>query len=79
MRELALSYGVCASYSEMKITTEAFLCDALKSLKKKHNLKKSDRVVVLAGNFGPSHGPSFIEVSTIENLQDMCQKMTINP
>lgn len=79
MRELALSYGVCANYSKMEVTTEAFLCDALKSLQKKYKLKRTDRVVVLAGNFGPSHGPSFIEVSTSENLQEKCQKTTINP
>ena len=79
MRELALSYGVYANYSKMEVTTEAFLCDALKSLQKKYKLKRTDRVVVLAGNFGPSHGPSFIEVSTTENLKEMCQKTTINP
>jgi len=79
MRELALSYGVYANYSKMEVTTEAFLCDALTALQKKYNLKKTDRVVVLAGNFGPSHGPSFIEVSTTENLREMCTKTTINP
>lgn len=74
MRELALSYGVHASYSKMEETTEAFLCDALNSLQKEYKLQKQDRVVVLAGNFGPSHGPSFIEVSTTENLRKKCQK-----
>lgn len=72
MRELALSYGVLTNYSKMENTTEAFLCDALSALQKKYKLKKTDRVVVLAGNFGPSHGPSFIEVSTTENLRQMC-------
>lgn len=79
MRELALSYGVVPNYSEKKITTDAFLCDALESLQKKYKLKNTDRVVVLAGNFGPSHGPSFIEISTTENLKEMCTKTTINP
>ncbi|MCK5279657.1 MAG: pyruvate kinase, partial [Cyclobacteriaceae bacterium] len=74
MRELALSYGVYPDFTKMEVTTEAFLCDALNSLQKKYKLKKSDRVVVLAGNFGPSHGPSFIEVSTTENLKKKCQK-----
>ncbi|MCK5102536.1 MAG: pyruvate kinase [Cyclobacteriaceae bacterium] len=74
MRELALSYGVYPDFTKMELTTEAFLCDALNSLQKKYKLKKSDRVVVLAGNFGPSHGPSFIEVSTTENLRKKCQK-----
>ncbi|MCG8310159.1 MAG: pyruvate kinase [Cytophagales bacterium] len=79
MRELALSYGVSVNYSKKEVTTEAFLCDALKSLQKNFKLKRNDRVVVLAGNFGPSHGPSFIEISTAENLQEKCQKTSINP
>lgn len=74
MRELALSYGVVTNYSKRQNSTEAFLCDALEALHKKYKLKKTDRVVVLAGNFGPSHGPSFIEVSTTENLHKMCEK-----
>jgi pyruvate kinase len=75
MRELALSYGVYANYSKMEESTEAFLRDALHSLQKEYKLQKEDRVVVLAGNFGASHGPSFIEVSTIENLEEKCQKL----
>jgi pyruvate kinase len=79
MRELALSYGVNSNFTKINLTTEAFLCDALKDLKRTFNVKKTDRIVVLAGNFGPSHGPSFIEVSTAENLEKKCQKTTINP
>jgi len=79
MRELALSYGVYPNYSEKSLITEAFLCDALNALQRKYKLKKTDRVVVLAGNFGPTHGPSFIEISTVDNLRDKCQKTTINP
>jgi pyruvate kinase len=75
MRELALSYGVYANFSKMEESTEAFLSDALHSLQKEYKLQKQDRVVVLAGNFGASHGPSFIEVSTIENLEEKCQKL----
>ena len=72
MRELTLSYGVYANFSKMEDTTEAFLCDALNALQQKYKLEKDDRVVVLAGNYGPSHGPSFIEVSTTENLITVC-------
>jgi pyruvate kinase len=79
MRELALSYGVNPNFTKISLTTEAFLCDALKDLKRTFHIKKTDRIVVLAGNFGPSHGPSFIEVSTAENLEQKCQKTTINP
>lgn len=70
MRELALSYGVYPNYSKMGSTTKAFLKSALRGLLKKYKLRKNDRIVILAGNFGPTHGPSFIEVSTTENLRD---------
>lgn len=73
MRELALSYGVYPSFTKMEETSEAFLCNALRALQNIIPLTKSDRVVVLAGNFGPSHGPSFIEISTAGNLTDTCQ------
>ena len=79
MRELALSYGVYANFSKLNETTEAFLCDALKDLKRKYKVNKKDRLVVLAGNFGLSHGPSFIEISTAQNLEQQCQKTVINP
>ena len=79
MRELALSYGVNANFTKINTSTEAFLCDALKDLKSSFKVKNTDRIVVLAGNFGPSHGPSFIEVSTAGNLEQKCQKTTINP
>jgi len=78
MRELALSYGVYANFSKKSDTTEAFVCDALKDLSKKYKVHKKDRIVVLAGNFGPSHGPSFIEISTAENLKQQCQKTSAN-
>lgn len=75
MRELSLSYGVYTTFSKMETSMEAFLSDALNQLQKKYKLKKSDRVVILAGNFGPTHGPSFIEVSTTENLRKRFEKL----
>ncbi len=74
MRELALSYGVHPNYSKTLETTEEFLYDAIIALQKDYKLKESDRVVILAGNFGPSHGPSFIEVSTAKNLRKLYEK-----
>ena len=74
MRELALSYGVYPNFTVMTDSTDEFVCDALKDLQKKYKIKDKDRVVVLAGNFGPSHGPSFIEVSTAENMKQMCDQ-----
>jgi pyruvate kinase len=79
MRELALSYGVIANYSIRRKTSEAFMYDALKALKKSPLVNDQDRIVVLAGNFGPTHGPSFIEVTTLENLWKICENFIKKP
>ncbi len=69
MRELALSYGVYASYQEKKKSVDDFINIALKDLIKRHDLKKDDIIVVLAGNFSGGSGFSFIEVGTVEYLK----------
>jgi len=69
MRELALSYGVYASYQEKKTSVDDFISIALKDLVVKHDLKKDDIIVVLAGNFSGRSGFSFIEVGSVEYLK----------
>src|SRR5450759_235234 len=70
MRELALSYGVYASYQERKKSVDEFIHIALKNLVVTHNLKSDDIVVVLAGNFSGGSGFSFIEVGSVQYLKD---------
>jgi pyruvate kinase len=70
MRELALSYGVYASYQEKKKSVDEFIHIALKELTKTHNLNSDDIVVVLAGNFSGGAGFSFIEVGSVQYLKD---------
>lgn len=70
MRELALSYGVYASYQERRKSVDDFLKIALINLVGQHDLKNEDIIVVLAGNFSGSSGFSFIEVGTVEYLKD---------
>jgi pyruvate kinase len=70
MRELALSYGVYASYQERKKSVDDFLKIALTDLTKRHDLKNEDVIVVLAGNFSAGSGFSFIEVGSVEYLKD---------
>lgn len=70
MRELALSYGVYASYQEKRRSVDEFIHIALKNLVKTHNLKGDDIVVVLAGNFSGRSGFSFIEVGSVQYLKD---------
>jgi len=70
MRELALSYGVYASYQEKKKSVDEFIHIALKNLVKAHNLHNDEIVVVLAGNFSGGSGFSFIEVGSVQYLKD---------
>lgn len=67
VRELGLSFGVYPHYLNISDTFE-FIKTALEGLVKKGCLKKEDRVVAIGGNFGTTHGASFIEISTVKNL-----------
>jgi pyruvate kinase len=70
MRELALSYGVYASFQEKKKSVDEFIHIALKKLVVTHNLLGDELVVVLAGNFSGGSGFSFIEVGSVQYLKD---------
>ena len=70
MRELALSYGVYASFQERRKSVDDFIHFALKDLTGKHDLREDDLIVVLAGNFSGGSGFSFIEVGSVEYLKD---------
>lgn len=72
VREAALSYGVQANFIKPVKNSDEFICKSLSLLSKKNLLKASDIVVILAGNFGPSNGASFIEISAVENLLTKC-------
>ena len=70
MRELAMSYGVYTSYQERRKSVDEFIHIALKNLVKAHNLKSDDIIVVLAGNFSGGSGFSFIDVGSVQYLND---------
>jgi len=72
VRLLSLSFGIFPSYIEPQDSDEIFIQQALKKLIKKDDLKETDIIVVLGGNFGRPHGASHIEISTVSNL---CQKV----
>jgi len=73
MRELALSYGANTIYKEAQSTSHEFLKEALSHIMHKNHLLNEDLVVVIAGNFGKSHGASYIEAGTIEDLMNSAQ------
>ncbi len=70
MREMALSYGVYASYQERRKSVDEFIHIALKNLVITHNMQGEDIIVVLAGNFSGGSGFSFIEVGSVQYLND---------
>ncbi len=70
MRQLALSYGVYASFQEKRKSIDDFLRRALTDLTAINEIADNDLVVVLAGNFAGPAGFSFIEVGTAGYLKD---------
>ena len=73
VRELALSFGVYADLIP-EGTTHNFIVYALNSLIKRNLLHKSDKVVVLGGNFEWTQSASFIEISTAGNMLELLHK-----
>ena len=73
VRELALSFGVYADHIP-EGRTHNFIIHALKSLLARKLLLKSDKVVVLGGNFEWTQSASFIEISTAGNMLELLHK-----
>jgi pyruvate kinase len=68
MRELALSFGVRASFMQTDLSSHEFLRAALSQLLKQRYLDEESLITVLAGNFGSAYGASYVEISTVKNL-----------
>ncbi len=68
MRELAINFGVYPDFITVETSKKQFTKFVLEGLLNSKNLQTEDLVVVLAGNFGKKVGPSFVQVSTAQNL-----------
>lgn len=68
VRELALSYGVYPFYMEKKIHTDAFKRAVVSYLLQNQEIRMQDRVILIAGSFGPNKGASFLEISRVADL-----------
>lgn len=66
VRQLALSFGVFPEYIDRTADSQDFIHRALTGHLKNGNLREEDLVVVIAGNFGDTFGPSFIEISPVK-------------
>ncbi len=68
MRELGLVFGVSADYMEMETSKKEFIRVTLNNLIEIKEIEREDLIAVLAGNFGKKAGPSFVEISTVNNM-----------
>ncbi|HAM99313.1 MAG TPA: pyruvate kinase [Marinilabiliales bacterium] len=68
MRELALSYGVCAHQLNPLKKTDDFLNFSVNLLVKANELNEEDKVVVLAGSFGKKKGANFIQILPVKDI-----------
>jgi pyruvate kinase len=68
VRELALSYGVCAHYIQQDLTSHEFLRTSLTHLIGEGRFSEESLITVLAGHFGSDNGASYIEISSAKNM-----------
>jgi pyruvate kinase len=68
MRELGLVYGVFADQMDIEVSKKEFTRATITRLIRQAEIEPDDLIVVLAGNFGKKSGPSFVEISTADNL-----------
>lgn len=68
MRELALTYGVIADYMDVELSKKQFIKETLTRLLGRQEIDGEDLIALLAGNFGKKAGPSFVEISTANNI-----------
>ncbi len=74
MRELALSYGVHATFMPTDLSSHEFLRTALTRLLAAKHVDEESLITVLAGNFGSAYGASYVEISTVRNLLERKQR-----
>ena len=70
MRELALSYGIFATYGEPSIVHDRFSQQLLTKLTNEEVICNDDLIAVVGGSFGASKGASFLELSKVTHLMN---------
>jgi pyruvate kinase len=73
VRELSLSFGVYPDHIK-EGPTYYFIVQSLNNLLERGLLQRSDKVVILGGNFEWAQSASFIEISTVENMLSLLHK-----
>ncbi|MDR1678620.1 MAG: pyruvate kinase [Prevotellaceae bacterium] len=68
MRELALSYGVFASYQAERADSREYLLDAMSDLRKQGKISDDDYISYLSGSFGAGNGTTFLEINQVKKI-----------
>lgn len=74
MRQLSLSFGVFADHISLNIISTKSLNQSICRLLEDQQFKEDDLIIVLAGNFDPKQGASYIEISTADNFKKRCDQ-----
>jgi len=72
MRQLSLSFGVFAEHISLNITSTKSLNQSICRLLEDKCFEEEDLIIVLAGNFDPKQGATYIEISTADNFKKRC-------
>lgn len=70
MRELALSYGVFASYQPERADSREYLMDAMSDLRERGKISDDDYISYLSGSFGAGAGTTFLEINQVKKILD---------
>jgi pyruvate kinase len=73
MRQLSLSFGVFPDYIFQDISSSEPLRKSICRLIQEKQFKGDDLIIVLAGHFGVTHGASYIEIATADDLTENCK------
>ncbi len=68
MRELSLSYGICAYTIDLLDSKDSFIKTSVKRLLKDKRFNRRDLIGIIAGSFGPAAGATFMEISSARNM-----------
>lgn len=68
VREMALSFGIHASFLEPKKNKMKIQAAAIKELVTEKIIKMDDLIIYMGGRFGKDAGASFIEISTVDKI-----------
>lgn len=73
MRQLSLSYGVYAEYTQLDLSSPTPLKNKICALLNDKKFADDDLIIILAGSFGTVVGATYIEISTAGNFKSQCR------